>query len=91
MEFRINVTIEVDQVGNALAIRTPVPLQLIYRGGRWQAQSESPPVATPRFDTMEEALVAGAKEATTELQDPVHDQPVVVGRITPNDLPTNLM
>ncbi len=88
MEFRVNITVEVDQVGNALAIKTPVPLQLVYAGGRWRAQCESPPVATLMFDTMQEALVAGAKEAADELQAAVRDRPAVAGRIAPRDVPS---
>jgi len=90
MEFRVNMTVEVDQVGNALAIKTPIPLQLVFQGGRWRAQCESPPVATEVFDTMEEAVIAGAKEATAEMQAAVEDQPVIAGRITPDDLPPEL-
>lgn len=87
MEFRVNVTVEVDQVGNALAVKTPVALQLVYQQGRWRAQCESPPVCTLVFDTMEEAVVAGAKEAHAELQAAVEDRPVVAGRILPEQIP----
>ncbi len=70
-EFRVNMTVEVEQVANAMAIKTPVPLQLVYQGGRWRAQCESPAVLTLMFDNMEEALMAGAKEAAKELQEAV--------------------
>lgn len=90
IEFRVNITVEVDQVGNALAIKTPVPLQVVYQGGRWRAQCESPPVLTLMFDDMEEALVAGAKEAANELQAAVIDRPVIAGCITPESIPTDM-
>jgi len=90
MEFRVNMTVEVDQVANALAVKTPVPLQLVYQGGRWRTQCESPPVCTSVFDTMEEALVAGTKEVAAEVQGAVIDRPTIVGKITPNDIPANM-
>lgn len=68
MEFRVNVTVEVDHVSGDLARKTPVPLQLVYQGGQWCAQSESPPVYTVMYDSMEEAVIAGAKEASAELR-----------------------
>ena len=87
MEFRVSITVEVDQVGNALAVKTPVPIQLVYQSGQWRAQSESPPVATLKFDTMEEAIVAGAKEAAMEIQAAVNERPLIVGKITPENVP----
>jgi len=90
MEFRVNLTVEVDQVGNALAIKTPVPLQLVCQAGRWRAQSENPPILTCEFATMEQALAAGAQEVAAELQAAVIDRPLIIGRITPKDIPTNV-
>jgi hypothetical protein len=86
-EFRLNLTVEVDQTANALAIQTPVPLQLHYRGGRWTAEAANPPVITAMFDKIDEAVVAGARAAALELQSQVTDRPVVAGRITPADIP----
>ena len=68
MEFRVAVTVEVDQVSGGLAVKTPVPLQLVYQAGQWCAQSDAPLVSTVMYDTMEEAIVAGAKEAVAELR-----------------------
>jgi len=87
MEFRVNLTVEVDQVANALAIKTPVPIQLVYQAGQWRARGESPPIATLEFDTMEQAIVAGAKEAAMEIQAAVNQRPLIVGRITPENVP----
>lgn len=87
MEFRVNLTIEVDQVGNALAVKTPVPLQLVYQHGRWRAQCGKPPISTEMFDTMQEALVAGAKDVANELQAAVDHRPFIVGKIMPNQVP----
>lgn len=86
-EFRLNMTVEVDQVGNGLAIQQPVPMQLHYRGGRWGAECDSPPLATPMYDRMDEALVAGARAVALELQGAVDHRPVTFGRITPEDVP----
>ena len=90
MEFRVSITVEVDQVGNALAVKTPVPMQLVYQGGQWKAQCESPPVATLRFDSLEEAIVAGAKEAAAEIQAAVNERPFVVGKVTPGNIPKEM-
>lgn len=86
-EFRLNLTVEVDQTANALAIQTPVPLQLHYRAGRWAAEADKPSISTPMFDKLDEAVVAGARAAMLELQSLVTDRPVVAGRITPADVP----
>lgn len=86
-EFRLNLTVEVDQVGNALSLQTPVPMQLHYRGGRWAAECDALPVATPMCDRMEEAIVSGARAVALELQALVNDRPVIAGRITPADVP----
>lgn len=68
MEFRINLPVEVNQVEDTLVVRKPVPLQLVYQSGRWRAQAESPPVLTDFAESMEEAIVAGVKEALVELR-----------------------
>ncbi len=68
MEFRLQVTVEVDQVDSGLAAKTPVSLRLIYQSGQWCAQSSAPLVSTAMYETMEEAIVAGAKEAAAELR-----------------------
>lgn len=68
MEFRINLPIEVNQVEDTLVVRKPVALQLVYQSGRWRAQSEEPPVLTDFVESMEEAVVAGVKEAMVELR-----------------------
>ena len=88
--FRVNLTLEVDQVGNGLAIQTPIPIQLIYQRGQWQGQCESPPVATEMFDSMEQALVACADQVVAETQSAVVERPLIAGRITPNDIPWNI-
>ena len=36
MDFRVNMTVEVDCLGNALAVQTPLPIQLVYQRGRWR-------------------------------------------------------
>ena len=68
MEFRVDLKVEIDRVIDGLASATPVQMQLFYQRGRWLARSEEPLVATLFYDSMEEAIVAGAKEAAAELQ-----------------------
>ena len=85
--FRLKLTIEVDQVGNGLAIQTPVPLEVVYEHGRWHAQCELPPVSSPQMGTLEAAIVSGARQVAMELQAAVEDRPLIVGRITPADVP----
>jgi len=89
-EFTLNLTVEVQQVGNGLAIQTPVPLQCAYTSGRWQAFCETPPVETDRVNTLEEAIIAGARQAAAELQGAVIERPLIVARITPDDIPEGM-
>ena len=67
MEFRIEMKLEVEDATDELATRVPITVQILYRGGRWQAQCLEPPVSTELCETMEEALVQAAKEAVKEL------------------------
>jgi len=90
MDFRVNFTIEVAQVGNGLAIQTPTPIQLVYQRGQWQGRCESPTVSTDMFDSMEEALIACADQAAAETQAAVIERPLLLGRITPQDVPKNM-
>lgn len=68
MEFRVDLTLELDRVTDGLATAVPVQMQLFYQRGQWLARCENPLVATLFYDSMEEAIVAGAKEAVAELQ-----------------------
>ena len=88
--FRVNVTVEVDQVANALAIATPIPIQLVRGRKTWHGQCESPPVKTVDYQTFEEALMACAAEVAAEAQAAVIDRPVIAGRITPDDIPDGI-
>jgi hypothetical protein len=67
MEFRIDMKLEVEDEADELATRVPITVQVLYRGGRWQAQCLEPPVSTELCESMEEALIQGAKEAAKEL------------------------
>jgi len=67
MEFRIDMKIEVEEQADDLSIRVPVIIQILYRGGRWQAQCVDPPFSTLLCDSLEEALVQAAKDASKEL------------------------
>lgn len=90
MNFRVNITIEVDQVGNGLSIQTPIPVQLICERGQWRGQCDNPPVSTEVHDGMEDALVACAQQVAAEVQMAVIDRPVILARITPDDIPKNM-
>jgi hypothetical protein len=90
MDFRLNLTIEVDQVGNALAIQTPVPVQLVHQRGQWQGFCDTPPVSTDVFDSLEEALVSCAQQVAAEVQGAVIERPIIAGRITPADIPKDM-
>ncbi len=67
MEFRIEMKIEVEEQADDLSTRVPVTVQILYRGGRWQAQCVDPPFSTLLCDSLEEALVQAAKDASKEL------------------------
>jgi hypothetical protein len=90
MDFRVQVIVEVDQVGNGLAIQTPLPMHLVHERGQWRGECESPPVSTLVFDRMEEALVACGEQVAAEMQGAVMERPMVLGRITPDDIPTDM-
>jgi len=88
-EIRVNVTVEVDQVANGLALRKPIPLQVVRKtDAHWYAECESLHFDTRCFETMEDAIVAGAQQAEAELQMAVDERPVIAGRITPDDVPS---
>ena len=80
---RVNLTIEVEQRGNGLAILTPVPITLIHEDREWRVVCETPPVESDAFATFDEALLAGARQVNDELQAAVIERPLIAGRITP--------
>ncbi|GMV97783.1 MAG: hypothetical protein HRF43_15805 [Phycisphaerae bacterium] len=86
-EYDLQLTVEITQVANALAVRTPVPLSLHYRGGRWRAECDCPSISTPQYDRLEEAITAGARAVAAELQAGISERPIILGRITPADVP----
>jgi len=80
---RVNLTIEVEQRGNGLAILTPVPVTLVHEDEAWRAVCEAPPVESDAFGSFDEALLAGARQVNDELQAAVIERPLIAGRITP--------
>jgi hypothetical protein len=90
-EFKLNVTVEVDQVGNGLAIQTPVNLKIAFGTGCWRASGESPAFETDARDSLDQAVIEGARQAKAELQAAVIERPRVIARITPEDVPAQLM
>ncbi len=87
---RVNITVEVEQKGNGLLIQTPVPLQLVYERNRWHAECEAPPLCTEPADNLEQAIIAGARQAGAELQAAVIERPLIAGRITPDRIPLEM-
>lgn len=87
MSFAVNVVVAVNQVANALAIETPVPMQLRYQKGKWRAQCQAPALASEDHDSMEAALIAGAEQVAAEVQAAVIERPLIVARITPDNIP----
>ena len=71
MEFRIEMKLEVENEADALSTRVPITVQIICRGGRWQAQCTDPPISTEVCASLEQALVQAAKEAAAELKSSV--------------------
>jgi hypothetical protein len=90
MDFRVSLTIEVEQKANALAIRKPVPVQLLCHCGQWLFECDSPAVTMPACQTMEEALVMGARQVAVEVQSEAVERPFVVGKITPDRIPLGM-
>ncbi len=90
MDFRVNFTVEVEQKANALSIRQPVPVQLVYRRGQWYFECESPALEMPPSPTMEQSLVAGSKQLAVEVQAAAVERPFIVGKITPDRIPLGM-
>ena len=86
MDFRVNVVVEVDQVGNGLAVRTPVVLDLVRTRAGWLAESEKPAIQVDEQASMEEAIIVGGQAVATELQGAVEHRPLIVGRILPEQV-----
>jgi len=87
MDFRVNLTIEVEQQANALAISKPVPVQLVHHRGQWHFECAAPPVTLPACQSLEEALVTGSHKVAVEVQAEAIERPFVVGKITPDRIP----
>ena len=83
MEFSVSTTIEVDKTANGLAVRIPVPIELVYKKGVWIGRCENPAVETFAFDAMEEAMITCVEEVIREMDEESFD-PCIIGRITPD-------
>ena len=66
MLFRLNLPLEIDRSVGGLSAPVGVTVQVICQGGKWQAQCQDPPVATLVCDTLEEVLMAAAREIQQE-------------------------
>jgi hypothetical protein len=87
--FKLNLTIEVEQVGNGLALQTPVPMQVVFQHSRWHAVCDSLGIMTAPAQRLEDAIMLGRQEIAREMQALVVERPVVAGRITPDDVATH--
>ena len=67
MEFSVEIKMVVDDPMSELSSKTPITLEVFWLGGRWQARCAQPPIQTDMFETMDEALVDAAKEASRAL------------------------
>lgn len=84
---KVNLTIEVDQVGNGLAIQTPVTIQLRHEDNTWHAACDAPPVVTAPQPTLERALLDAAAQVQMEVQAAVCERPLILAKIGPEDIP----
>ncbi len=62
MTFRISLPIRVERQTHDLSDSVQVDVQIVYQGGRWRGQCAAPPMITHMCDSMQEAIVAAAKE-----------------------------
>lgn len=76
MVFRLEVPIELERPGSALAENVQVTICLIYERGRWRGMCQNPPVSTLLCDSMEEALKTAAKEVQADWSRVPQDTPV---------------
>lgn len=91
MKCCVNFNLEIEQVGNGLALQSEVPVKLAYRKGRWYGLCEKPPVETDPFEHLEQALLHVGDRVQQEMQAEVIERPMILGRITPDMLPKELL
>jgi len=87
---RVALKVEVDQKGNGLSIRKPVPLRVVYERDCWRAECDEPRLSTEPCESMERAVLAGARRVAQELQAAVVERPIVAGTITPDCIPEGM-
>ena len=76
MLFRIQIPISVECQSDELDNSLPVSAEVVYRGGKWQGHCQQPPLVTELSDTLEQALVAIAKEIARDARLPQPHLPV---------------
>lgn len=62
MQFRIRLPLAVETPRGELNSTVRAEIDLLYQGGKWRAHCQQPPVVTVLCDTLDQALVAVAKE-----------------------------
>lgn len=73
MLFRVQFPIQVECQADDLDDTLPVSAEVVYRGGKWQGHCHQPPLVTELSDTLEQALVAIAKEIARDARhSPTH-------------------
>ncbi len=62
MQFRVTLPVEVERPSDDFTVSVKLSVDIAYHGGRWRGQCADPPLVTPLCETLEQALVAIAKE-----------------------------
>jgi hypothetical protein len=75
MVFRFELSIQVPREGDGIDVATSIDAQITYQSGRWRAQCQQPPAASPLCESFEQALVALARELVQEWRE---EQPAAV-------------
>jgi hypothetical protein len=68
MLFRLRFPIDVERPAGDLNDTVTANAEVLYRGGKWQGNCQEPPLITDLYDTLEQALVALAKEIARDGQ-----------------------
>jgi hypothetical protein len=66
MLIRVSLPIEVEKTDAEWNDSVPVTAVLTFERGKWHGQCADPPVATLQCDTLEEALLATAREVARD-------------------------
>lgn len=62
VQFRIQLPLDIETPESDLNATARIMVDVVYHAGKWRAHSQQPPVVTVQCDTLDQALVAIAKE-----------------------------